>query len=83
MLCFMKKEIKMKDTLDFIKSFDLHTIIIVAVAFWWLNSGMNAKFEKLGDQVNDIDKRLSRIEGAFSVRTVCTLNEIKVKDEKE
>lgn len=28
----------MKDTIDFLKGFDLHTIIVVGVAFWWLHS---------------------------------------------
>lgn len=27
----------MKETVDFIKGFDLHTIIVIAIAFWWLH----------------------------------------------
>ncbi len=65
----------MKDMVDFIKSFDLHTIIVVAIAFWWLNGNI----AKLDDKINDMDRRLSRIEGAFSVRNVCLLDESKLK----
>lgn len=31
----------MKDLYDFMKEFDLHTIIIVGVAFWWLNGSIS------------------------------------------
>lgn len=65
----------MKDIYDFIKSFDLHTIIVVAIAFWWLNGNIS----RLDDKINDMDRRLSRIEGAFSVRNVCLVDENKLK----
>lgn len=69
----------MKDIYDFIKSFDLHTIIVVAIAFWWLNSGLGGRIERLEDKIIDMDRRLSRIEGAFSVRNICMLDESKLK----
>lgn len=44
-----------KDTVEFIKGFDLHTIIIVGVAFWYLNGS-------LGSRLDDIEERLTKIE---------------------
>ncbi len=41
----------MKDLMDFIKTFDLHTIIVVGIAFWWLNSGLGARIEKLDQKI--------------------------------
>jgi len=81
----------MKDIYDFMKGFDLHTIIIVAIAFWWMNGNINEKLEKLSLRIDrieirlsDVEMRLSRIEGAFSVRNVCLLDESKIKStEKE
>lgn len=75
----------MKEVYDFIKGFDIHTIIIIGIAFWYLNSNMNGQLSALQNQVNDIDKRLSRIEGAFSVKNFCaiTSNESRQKIEGE
>lgn len=76
----------MKDVVDFVKGFDLHTIIIVAIAFWWMNGNINEKLERLSFRIDrietrlsDVEMRLSRIEGAFSVRNVCLLEEGKLK----
>jgi hypothetical protein len=79
----------MEDVVDFVKGFDLHTIIIVAIiivaiAFWWMNGNINEKLERLSFRIDrietrlsDVEMRLSRIEGAFSVRNVCLLEEGK------
>lgn len=79
----------MKDLLDFIKAFDLHTIIIVAIAFWWLNGNVLSKIDKLDqkitkldERVTDVDRRLSRIEGIMSVKNVCMIPEIQTHQEK-
>lgn len=64
----------MKDFVDFIKEFDLHTIIIATIAFFFLNWNIGGQIDKLNDKVEDIDRRLSRIEGAFSVKNIYALN---------
>lgn len=46
----------MKDVVDFIKGFDLHMIITVGVAFFWLNGN-----------ISDLDKRLTLIEKEISI----------------
>lgn len=65
----------MKDVVDFIKGFDLHTIIIVGIAFWLLNGSLGSRIDKLEERVTSIDARLSRIEGAFSVRNFCVFKD--------
>jgi hypothetical protein len=39
-----------------------------------LDTKLSNRIDKLDDKVTDIDRRLSRIEGAFSVRDRCALN---------
>lgn len=55
---------------DFIKGFDLHTIIIVGVAFFWLNSSLSGR-------MSDIEKRLDTIEKDMAViKTVLTIHKL-------
>ena len=44
----------MKDMYDFLKSFDLHTIIIVAIAFYFLNGNINALSKELNEVKTDL-----------------------------
>ena len=69
----------MKDIVDFVKSFDLHTIIIVGIAFWWLNGNINTKITRLEDKINDMDRRLSRIEGAIYAKN-CVSNDLATNE---
>ena len=45
----------MKDIYDFLKTFDLHTIIIVGIAFYWLNGNIN----QVNTQVTNLKQELS------------------------
>ncbi len=59
-------EENMKDIVDFIKGFDLHTIITVGVAFWWLNGS-----------IAEVENRLDVIEKDMAViKTVLQLHKI-------
>lgn len=42
------------DTVTFIKGFDLHTIIIVGVAFWYLNSSLGGRLDEIEKDMNTI-----------------------------
>lgn len=56
----------MKDIVDFIKGFDLHTIVTIGVAFWWLNGS-----------IHDVEKRLDAIEkDMIAVKTALTIHKI-------
>lgn len=68
----------MKDLYDFIKGFDLHTIIVVGIAFWWMNGNIKELDIKLSDRitsldhrVNDLSERVARIEGILTHRDLC------------
>ncbi len=49
----------MKEIYEFIKSFDMHTIIVVGIAFWWVNGNITS----LDDKVNKLSERVARMEG--------------------
>jgi hypothetical protein len=46
----------MKDLVDFVKEFDFHTIIIVAVAFWFLNGNINTSIENVMIRLDRLEK---------------------------
>jgi hypothetical protein len=60
----------MKDLYDFIKGFDLHTIIVVGIAFWWLNGNII----ELDRRVNNLSERVARIEGILTHQGYCATN---------
>ncbi len=60
----------MKDLADFIKSFDYHTVIIVGVAFWFLNSNMESKLMKIE---NDLSQLKTEVQ---IIKTVLVMKEI-------
>jgi len=56
----------MKDIVDFIKGFDLHTIITVAVAFWWLNGSIH----KIEDRLDVIEKDMAVIKTVLQLHNI-------------
>lgn len=65
----------MNDLVEFIKSFDLHTIIVVGIAFLWLNSSMNTQFKELDQKINNLTERVSKIEGLLCCKGYCFVEE--------
>lgn len=67
----------MKDIYDFLKNFDLHTIIIVGIAFYFLNGNINSLTKEFNTKINSIEKDLSVIEKDLAViKTVLCVNKI-------
>jgi len=67
----------MKDLFDFIKSFDLHTIIVVGIAFWWLNSGMNQKFDTIKDDISEVKTEMAVMKTEMAViKTVLIMKNV-------
>jgi hypothetical protein len=64
----------MKDLYDFIKGFDLHTIIVVGIAFWWLNGNIKELDSRLSEKINNLSERVARIEGILSHQGYCATN---------
>lgn len=75
----------MKDVYDFIKNFDMHTIIVVGIAFWWINGNVKELNEKISSRidslsvridgltarVDNLSERVARIEGILTNRNMC------------
>ena len=51
----------MKDIVDFIKGFDYHTIIIVAVAFWWFNGQIKQDLKVIETEIALIKRDVSEL----------------------
>lgn len=43
----------------------------------YLNNGLNSRIDKLDEKLTDVDRRLCRMEGAFSRQDCCMLNNNK------
>lgn len=63
--------------LKFIGGFDIQTILSLALIGWIFTRRIEKKFEerfnRLEMKVEDIDRRLCRLEGAFSSKECCIL----------
>lgn len=46
----------MKGIYDFIKSFDLHTIIIVGIAFFWLNGSLKSEINDVKTDIAELKR---------------------------
>lgn len=67
----------MKDIVDFIKGFDLHTIITVAVAFWCLNGSIH----KVENRLDVIEKDMAFIKTVLQLHNM--LPNVIAKDTKQ
>jgi hypothetical protein len=56
----------MKDIYDFIKSFDLHTIIVVSIAFYFLNGNIS----QLAKEVQEIRSDLRVIRTVLVMKNI-------------
>ncbi len=68
----------MTEILDFIKGFDIQTIISVTAIFWFMSKGIREDIKIIKEEIKDLDRRLCRIEGAISSKDCCML-----KDERK
>jgi len=60
----------MKDLYDFIKSFDMHTIIVVGIAFWFIQGSI----KEVDQKVNNLSERVARIEGILITKDFCAVS---------
>jgi hypothetical protein len=63
--------------LELIMGFDLHTIISVGILFWIMTKGIRNDIKSIKSDVQDLDRRLCRIEGAISSKDCCMLKDDK------
>jgi hypothetical protein len=72
----------MKDIYDFIKSFDLHTIIVVGIAFWWMNSGMNEQFKEIRSDISELKTDIRVIKTILVMKGIMPQEMCKTSEEK-
>jgi hypothetical protein len=56
----------MKDLVDFIKGFDLHTIVTIGVAFFWINGSIH----DVEDRLDAIEKDMIAVKTALSIHKI-------------
>jgi len=63
----------MKDIYDFIRSFDMHTIIVVGIAFYFLNGNII----EVSKEVNSVKSEINEIKSEIKViKTVLCMKNI-------
>lgn len=56
---------------------DVIQLLAMGIMFWFFYSRLDRKIDKLGEKVEDIDRRLCRIEGSLSIHGHCLFNQAK------
>lgn len=55
----------MHELIEFLKGFDLHTIICIGVAIWFFTRDIKKEIKEIHKEFKFINIRLSRVEGAL------------------
>ena len=63
--------------MQIIEKLNIPQLIATGVIIWFFYQRLDKKIEKLSDKIDDVDKRLCRLEGAFSAKDCCM-----IKDER-
>lgn len=58
-------------------------LVAIGAIFWFFYSRLNEKIDKLSDKVEDIDRRLCRIEGSLATHGHCLFNQEKQEKKAE
>ena len=87
----------MNEIFEFVKGFDLHNLISLAVAFWLFKGHQDKKFEKIENHIADIrkdmtdlrkdmhsiDKRLISIETMLHIKDCCMLKDSRLQEKAD
>jgi hypothetical protein len=68
--------------IELLSRIDVPTIIAMASMFYFMNSRLDKKFDKienkidkLDEKLTDVDRRLCRLEGAFASKDCCMIKD--------
>ena len=61
--------------IEFLKDLNIGNLVAIGVMFWFFYRRLDCKLEKLSEKVEDVDKRLCRIEGSLSIHGHCLFNQ--------
>lgn len=72
----------MENLIEFLKDINIAQIIILLVAMWFFYNRLDQKIEKtkdridkLSEKVEDVDRRICRIEGSLASHGHCLFNQ--------
>ena len=71
----------MKDVYDFLKSFDLHTIIVVGIAFWCLNANINDQLKEIRSDMVEVKSDIRVIKTVLIMKGIMP-QELACQEEK-
>lgn len=66
------------DITALLEKFDIVTLLAIGAVWWNLKNHVDQRFDKVDEKITDIDRRLCRLEGAFSSKDCCM-----IKDERQ
>jgi hypothetical protein len=66
----------MKDIYDFIRSFDLHTIIVVGIAFYFLNGNIT----EISKELNEVKSEIKVIKTVLCMKNIMPAELATVKE---
>lgn len=61
----------MEAIIEIAKEINVGQLIAIGIMFWFFYTRLNGKIEKLSCKIEDIDRRLCRIEGSLSTQGHC------------
>jgi hypothetical protein len=77
----------MESMTELLKQINIAQIFVILAGIWFfytrLDSKMDKRFTKLEEKVEDIDRRLCRIEGSLSTHGHCLFNQAKPEQKAE
>ena len=74
----------MTDTIiQFLREINIGQLIAMGCMFWFFYNRLNQKIEKLSEKVEDVDRRLCRIEGSLATQGHCLFNQSKTEQKAQ
>lgn len=53
----------MKEFIEFLKGFNIQTIVTMGIMLWYFSNSLGAKIDNLDRDVREMNSRVSRLEG--------------------
>lgn len=66
-----------------ISTMNVAQLIAIAAFFRVFYNRLGKKIDKLDEKITDIDRRLCRLEGAFSSKDCCIMNDHRINEKAE
>ena len=67
----------MSELLEFLKQFNIQTLIGMAAICWYFTRDLKSSIDKLDDDVRKMNSRVSRLEGTVYGKDLYKIDEVK------